>query len=162
MKSKKYFAVGLVVGITISLTCGAFAYQIKEAYSNEFPIVVNGKQVKMEGYNVDNYSYFKLRDIAKYTGFEVDFKDGEILINTTNINNATTMDDTIWCPVAELNQGLSNIKLSIEENDNGYYVQVINKNSGEILIESLDFQIIDDRIFIDKSIYETIVLPFDQ
>lgn len=74
----KKFICGLLAGVIIS---GAGAYAVNEIYDNPYPILVNGEQKQIQGYNIDGYSYFKLRDIADATGnFNVDFYDDTIQI----------------------------------------------------------------------------------
>lgn len=80
MKFKGYVA-GLVSGVLISsaVVIGA-QYNI---YENPYKIFVDGKERQIQGYNIDDYSYFKLRDIADAVGgFEVDFKDNTIVLKT--------------------------------------------------------------------------------
>ena len=60
---------------------GVFAGQYV-ATENPFKIQVNGQDVKMQGYNINGNTYFKLRDIANIMGtFGVDFKDNIIQIS---------------------------------------------------------------------------------
>ncbi|MDF2950179.1 MAG: copper amine oxidase, partial [Sedimentibacter sp.] len=43
-------------------------------------------KIQLKAYNIDNNNYFKLRDIAEYIDFEVDWDNttNSILINTNN------------------------------------------------------------------------------
>ena len=95
----KKFISGLIVGTIITSIVGVFA--VNSIYENPYPIFVNGEQKQIQGYNVDDYSYFKLRDIADAVGdFTVDFqndaiqiaKDGYVYENlkTTNILDSYT------------------------------------------------------------------------
>lgn len=75
----KKFISGLIVGTIITGIIGAFA--VNSIYNNTYPIYVNGEQKQIQGYNVDDYSYFKLRDIADAVGgFTVDFQNDTIQI----------------------------------------------------------------------------------
>ncbi len=97
----KKFICGLVAGTVLTSLVGAYA--VSEIYENPYPIYVNGEQKEIQGYNIDGYSYFKLRDIAEATGkFDVDFwndnvqisQDGYVYNNTApetvNINDLIT------------------------------------------------------------------------
>ena len=44
-------------------------------------IEVDGKMVTMKAYNIHNYNYFKLRDLADIIGFEVEWKEATKTIN---------------------------------------------------------------------------------
>lgn len=51
------------------------------ATDNPFPIQLNGTNVSMTGYNINNETYFRLRDIADTVGgFTVDFQNDTILL----------------------------------------------------------------------------------
>lgn len=76
----KKFITGVVVGIALSCSA-AFAISYM-AEPNTYPIHLNGGPVQMEGYNIDGYTYFKLRDVSDAVGgFEVDFRDNTILLS---------------------------------------------------------------------------------
>lgn len=75
---KKQFITGFITG---ALVCGAAGVgaAVYEAQTNAFPIQLNGENVTMEGYNINGYTYFKLRDIADTLGgFTVDFANDTI------------------------------------------------------------------------------------
>ena len=51
-------------------------------YENPYKILVNGEEKQIQGYNIDDYSYFKLRDIAEAVGgFEVGFENDTIQLS---------------------------------------------------------------------------------
>ena len=80
MKHKDFIA-GLTIGI-LAVSSIVIADNIYNIYPNPYKILVNGKEASIEGYNVNDYSYFKLRDIGEQIGFTVDFKEDTIMINT--------------------------------------------------------------------------------
>lgn len=81
MKTNKNKLIAIVAAVAIAAT-PVLAKEIYQATKNEFKILVNNQEADIEGYNIDGYTYFKLRDIGDKVGFSVDFKDGNILINT--------------------------------------------------------------------------------
>ena len=89
---KKNFIVGFLCGAVLFGTIGVFAGQYV-ATENTYPIKLNGNNIALEGYQINDYTYFKLRDIGDKVGFNVDFQNDTILINTkeeTSLpNNAT-------------------------------------------------------------------------
>ena len=77
----KKFIAGFLVGALLFSFIGVFAYNI---YENPYKIMVNGVEKQIQGYNIDGYSYFKLRDIAQATNkFNVDFQNDNVIIDTT-------------------------------------------------------------------------------
>ena len=91
---------GVITGTIITGSIGVLAAQYT-ATDNPFPIKVNGAETKIEGYNINGSTYFKLRDIGEHMGFDVDFKDGTIYIGD-NINPASDRvkyySEKPWCP----------------------------------------------------------------
>lgn len=87
---KKNFITGFVSGAVVFTMVGALAANYA-ATPNTYPITLDGKETAIEGYNVDDYTYFKLRDIADAVGgFEVDFKDDTIVLTSTEDKAETT------------------------------------------------------------------------
>ena len=82
MKShNKKCIIYFIAGAMIFGTVGAFAGQYI-ATENTFPVQLNGKDVAVDGYNIDGSTYFKLRDIANVIGgFDVDFSDNTIQLS---------------------------------------------------------------------------------
>ena len=77
---KNRFITGFICGAVAFGAIGAFAAQYV-ANDNPFPIQLNGKDIIIEGYNINNETYFKLRDIANAVGgFSVDFQNDTIIL----------------------------------------------------------------------------------
>ena len=75
---KNRFISGFLCGAVIFGAAGVFAASYT-AVDNPFPIQLNGKTVQIEGYNINDSTYFKLRDIAEVVGgFDVGFQNGKI------------------------------------------------------------------------------------
>lgn len=126
----KKFICGLVAGTVLTSLVGAYA--VSEIYENPYPIYVNGEQKEIQGYNIDGYSYFKLRDIAEATnGFNVDFQNDSVVIDT-NVDDPLkyvtyyTEPYSTWLPDYGANTGAkdpggSADVYSIEDNAIGFY-----------------------------------------
>lgn len=83
---KKNFILGFISGgiICAAITGFAVEYAVTE---NPYPVKVNGETTVIEGYNINDSTYFKLRDIADAVGgFRVDFVNDEIAL--TNVDPA--------------------------------------------------------------------------
>ncbi|MCI5892106.1 MAG: hypothetical protein MRZ66_01705 [Clostridiales bacterium] len=77
----KKFICGFLCGAVLCTVIGAFA--VNSIYENPYKITVNGVEKSIQGYNIDDYSYFKLRDIADAVGgFNVDFDNDTIVLST--------------------------------------------------------------------------------
>ena len=76
------FIAGFLSGALIFGAIGAIAAELI-ATPNPFPIKLNGEEVSIEGYNLNDSTYFKLRDISNAVGgFDVDFQDNTIILST--------------------------------------------------------------------------------
>ncbi len=96
---------GIIIGAVLGTAIGGFA--VSSIVDNRFPIMVNGEKKNIQGYNIDDRTYFKLRDIADATGgFTVDFKDDTILINT-NASSAPQPDQSAAATQAPATQETS-------------------------------------------------------
>jgi hypothetical protein len=51
-------------------------------------IFIDGKEVTLNGYNIEGSNYFKLRDLAGALDFDVDYRDGRIYIEPENAYTA--------------------------------------------------------------------------
>lgn len=80
MKTNKNKLITAAIVVLLAAT-PVLANEIFNATKNEFKVMVNDREVDIQGYNVDGYTYFKLRDIGNNLGFDVDFKDNTIIIN---------------------------------------------------------------------------------
>ena len=81
---KRNFLMGFISGAVIFSVIGAFAASYT-AVTNPFPIKLNDNEVSIEGYNINDNTYFKLRDIADAVGgFEVGFENDTIILTTEN------------------------------------------------------------------------------
>lgn len=155
----KKFLIGLICGIFISSST-VMAYQSYVAYKNEYSVFVDGQESDIDGYNINGYTYFKLRDIGKYIGFNVDFKEGDIIINTYQ-NDINDLEQNYYA-VGDLNSRLKKVRLSIEENSSGnYFISVLDRQ-GNILVKTINCIVIDDRIFISDNDYQKFIVPLEK
>ena len=78
----KKFILGFITGGIICATATGFAVEYAVT-ANPFPVAVNGTETAIEGYNINDKTYFKLRDVADAVGgFNVGFSDNTITIDT--------------------------------------------------------------------------------
>lgn len=78
----KKFILGFITGGVI---CGAVTgFAVEYAVTaNPFPVKVNDAEAQIEGYNINDSTYFKLRDVSDAVGgFTVGFEDDTIIIDT--------------------------------------------------------------------------------
>ena len=135
----KKFVAGFLSGALLFGIGGAFA--VNSIYDNPYKIFVNGEEKQIQGYNVDDYSYFKLRDIADAVGgFTVDFKDDTIQL----YKDGYVPKEAPQIEMKALNSGTWNITLKYPVhivsdisawNDDDF--SLICKEEGSILIERL-------------------------
>ena len=118
MKNK--FILGFITGGIICATVTGFAVEYAVT-ANPFPVSVNGTETAIEGYNINDNTYFKLRDVADAVGgFNVGFSD-----NTITIDTDTAAEPTPTPTVKPSTTDLSPLpELPIEKRDGVQYVSV--------------------------------------
>lgn len=81
----KRFVLGFIIGGVICSALTGFAVEYAVT-ANPYPVKVNGVETPIEGYNINDNTYFKLRDVADAVGsFTVGFADNTITIDTPQI-----------------------------------------------------------------------------
>lgn len=86
---KKNFITGFITGGIICAAVTGFAVEYAVT-TNPYPVKVNGVETSIQGYNINDETYFKLRDVADAVGgFEVGFEDNAIIVNTPSQPTAT-------------------------------------------------------------------------
>lgn len=145
---KKQFITGFITG---ALVCGAAGVgaAVYEAQTNAFPIQLNGENVTLEGYNINGYTYFKLRDIADTLGgFTVDFANGTIQLAKDGYvyEKTQTLTPEEIAKEAVLRQYPGwNVKSTQDIGNGAYYIFITNGEQnkrieikGETIIEDLN------------------------
>ena len=145
---KKQFIAGFAAGTLVCSTVGVGA-AVYEAQTNTFPIQLNGENVTMEGYNINGYTYFKLRDIADTVGgFSVDFanntiqlaKDGYVYEQTQTLAPEETAKETVlrqypsWSVKSTQDIGGGSYYVFITDGEQNKRIEI----SGETIIEDLN------------------------
>lgn len=187
MKLKhREFIIGIILGGVIFSGVTISADTILNVITNPFKIKVNGVEKFIEGYNINGNSYFKLRDIGEQTGFDVDFKEDTIMINTQQTKTLNNLDKV---SVEQNNEneveviGEDTIKISgnlyyyfqhinkntlkntffipTENNDGTYTLNLCKKDTNEILIESVPNVTFSEHMYISDDYLQEVILPLD-
>ena len=105
----KKFTLGFIIGGIVCSALTGFAVEYAVT-ANPFPIRVDGAAKPIEGYNINDSTYFKLRDIADAVGgFTVGFTNNTITISTSGASQAeppepTSDDEPITIHEGEVSQ----------------------------------------------------------
>lgn len=121
----KNFILGFVSGAILFGAVSAIATEYAVT-SNPFPVTVNGAEKAIEGYNINDSTYFKLRDVADAVGgFSVDFQNDTIVLTTaaeatptpapTPLPTASTSEPLPDVPIHNVNGEDYVDKLEVEE-----------------------------------------------
>ena len=118
---KKNFITGFITGGIICAAVTGFAVEYAVT-TNPYPVKVNGIETAIQGYNINDETYFKLRDVsAAVGGFEVGFEDNAIIVNTPS--------QPTPAPTPTAKADLSPLpELPIEKRDGKEYVSAIDVN----------------------------------
>jgi hypothetical protein len=85
----KQTIVMFIFGIVISSTSFVVATNIV-TNPNPFPVIKDGKEVVVDGYNINGSTYLKLRDVAGLVDTNVEFKDKKIYVGNNIIKEDYT------------------------------------------------------------------------
>lgn len=80
MKKYKQLVTGIVIGSVLTVSISVIAEYIVNP--NPYPVTVDGRKVDIEGYNINDKTYFQLRDVGQAVGFDVGFENDTITVNT--------------------------------------------------------------------------------
>lgn len=125
---KKNFITGFITGGIICAAVTGFAVEYAVT-ANPYPVKVNGVETAIEGYNINDETYFKLRDVsAAVGGFEVGFEDNAIIVNTPSQPTATPAPAPTPANISPLPD------VATVEKDG---VQYVNKDDIEDMLKSI-------------------------
>ncbi len=129
MKNK--FILGFITGGIICATVTGFAVEYAVT-ANPFPVAVNGTETAIEGYNINDNTYFKLRDVADAVGgFNVGFSDNTITIDTDTAAEPTPTPTPSFTPA----------QISIVKGDDGY----------DYTSDGIEIEYVDGVAYIDET-----------
>lgn len=83
----KKLITGILIGSIATISITAFAQYVVNP--NPYPVLIDGETVDIEGYNINDKTYFQLRDVGDNVGFRVDFANDMILVNTAPLPTPT-------------------------------------------------------------------------
>lgn len=152
----KKFILGFITGGIICATATGFAVEYAVT-ANPFPVAVNGTETAIEGYNINDNTYFKLRDVADAVGgFDVGFSNDTITIDTDTAAEPTPTPLPSFTPA----------QISIVKGDDGYdYTSdgiEVEYVDGVAYIDETDIQyILNDKGANDYSFSTTAIVKFE-
>lgn len=165
----KKFILGFITGGIICAAVTGFAVEYAVT-ANPYPVKVNGSETAIEGYNINDNTYFKLRDVADAVGgFTVGFSDNTITIDTETAPEPTSAPVSSAEPLPEVPiktvDGVEYVyKPDIEEMLNsiglGDYIfgisYFVNKNDMTPILSDIPTY---DVSYIPYSYYQSIIIP---
>ena len=131
LQAMKKFILGFITGGIICATATGFAVEYAVT-ANPFPVAVNGTETAIEGYNINDNTYFKLRDVADAVGgFNVGFSDNTITIDTDTAAEPTPTPTPSFTPA----------QISIVKGDDGY----------DYTSDGIEVEYVDGVAYIDET-----------
>ena len=122
----KRFVLGFIIGGVICSALTGFAVEYAVSV-NPFPVKVNGVETTIEGYNINDNTYFKLRDVAAAIGgFEVGFEGNAITITTPQTEPPTSTETPV------VDESLPDIETEIIDG-----VEYVTKGTIEMMLDDI-------------------------
>ena len=86
MKRLAYIALGIFIGVSLTISAGAYAASsglIGKKVTSEVDVNVNGSKIADRGAVVDGRTYLPVRTIANILGASTSYESGEVLLTTS-------------------------------------------------------------------------------
>lgn len=132
---------------------------VKNASPSSQSVFIDGKEVKLNGYNIDGYNYFKLRDLASVLNFNVNY-DEERKVVILDPNNSYK---EVKAAAKAVNNDLKNgnfISDKILGKNNTYcYIAPRNENSSVNVLPGYAAEVKNNRIVSFKECTDVINIP---
>lgn len=143
--------IGLIIGAATTLSISALAEYVIEP--NPYPVTLNGVRIDIEGYNINGYTYFKLRDVGEYLGFGVDFyRDTIQLTGDVKSDNVVTVTQGTPEPTVAPTATPVSVKGNITVTPNTKYFDIVpyeNYTTDEKTSDSLNIYILNNEKYVD-------------
>ena len=99
-QKRSAFLTGFLCGAVLFGATGAYAAGVLAEPSTQ-KVVVNGKNVAVQGYNIGGSNYFKLRDLGKALDVAVNFDEGKNQIRVQSDQSYGWHDPAISAPESD-------------------------------------------------------------
>jgi len=79
----KKFVSGVLVGFLLAVPAFAVAEQVTmigKTVQNEYPVIVDGRQLEVNAVAIDGKSYVPIRAVGEATGRKVEFRDKKVIL----------------------------------------------------------------------------------
>lgn len=86
----------------------------KIALKNTMPVTVDGKSVQLSAYNIDGFTYYKLRDLGALLGFHVDWNENEQMIEILTDGNKTGSVENLMEAVSPSKPGGDTVIVTVQ------------------------------------------------
>lgn len=107
MKKIKHMLIGFVLGLIVCIGLPVFAEALNIVL-NPFPVLINGVETEVEGYNINGSTFLKLADFKK-AGLTVKFNETDRQIEITTAAESSTV-----APSTPQNNNIGGTKTMIE------------------------------------------------
>ena len=97
MKKLAYITLGVLIGVALTVSVGAYAAStgfVGKKITSEVPIILNGKQVADRGAVVDGKTLLPVRTLAGLIGVNVQFSGGKVVLTKSEESPSTTSPGT--------------------------------------------------------------------
>lgn len=189
LKKYKQLIIGIIIGSILSCSV-AFANDIRTFIAQEaqFPVVVNGTAVKLDMpvVTIDGRTYMPLRAMGDVLGVKVNWNDEKKQAEITKEGNVSNPSDNVNGDLPRFEDG-SNIYY--DENGVKYFncdysnsflkniyvrpvlnnkieidrVRIVKReNSDEVVLDNVEYKIINSIAFISEDYFNTTILPLDK
>ena len=182
LRKYKQFMIGFLIGALLFSLSPVFAEGGLNIMENPFPVLINGKLERVEGYNINGYTFLKLADFSK-AGLDVKFneekrrieiesnidglnkegngemgkieKDGFVLLIKDNVKYIKLRD------IYNKHKGVYDFEPTQDSNIDNRNITLVNVNTGENLLNIQHEQtyIFNSQTHFTYDYYKNTILP---
>lgn len=130
---------------------------VKDAVISHQSIFIDGKEVKLNGYNIDGYNYFKLRDLANVLNFNVGYDEARKVV-ILDANNSYK-EERVTKPSNEIKNGNLISDKVLGENNTYCYIAPRSEDASVKVVPGYVALVKNNRIVSFKECGDVINIP---
>ncbi|RUS41842.1 hypothetical protein [Cohnella sp. AR92] len=139
MKRVPYILLGMLVGIALTISAGAYAANsglIGKKITAEVPIVLDGKKISEKGSVAGGTTLLPVRSLAGLFGADVKYTDGTVYLTSTEVGGAAVPEATT-SPTAANQLTEEELKKKIADLDSRIEMALLTYNETQEVIDRM-------------------------
>ena len=168
----KKFILGFLCAMFLFGAITIVAASERSIVPNVFPIFVNGEQRDVAAYNIDGSTFVGLRSVAELIdGVEVDFVDGNIVINSIDIDGTervlgegaliVVVGGAEYVMMFSMSSTCNTYRLGFDHENQNLFIAEMNEHFDvvNVIVDNIPFRVYQYRTVIPLTFFNAYVGP---